>query len=113
MKNVLFFVCLCCLVISCGTTKKIQDNTTSTVMTENVSGDGSSFEKAVVINKSNENDGIAAEYDWLKKNYPGYQSLGQGLSFKDKKAFDVIKIKTTDGMVKSVYFDISKFFGKF
>jgi len=75
--------------------------------------DGSDFEKAIVIDKKSEGPGIAEEYKWLKENYPGYTLITQSLQQKDKRYFDVMKIKTKDGDEKNIYFDITNFFGKF
>lgn len=75
--------------------------------------DGSSFEKAIVIDKKKEVEGVAAEYAWLKQNYPGYSMVKQSLSNKGKKQYDVLVIKTKEGEEKTIYFDITNFFGKF
>jgi len=107
MKNTLYVLILLISILGCNSAKKISD------VQKNTSFDGSSFEKAIVINKSSESEGISAEYDWLKKNYPNYQNLGQSLMYHDKKPYDVLKIKTEKGETKDIYFDISKFFGKF
>lgn len=69
--------------------------------------DGSSFEKAIPVKSIDE------EYDWVAGHYPGSKFLGQTLVFKDKKPFDRLRIVLSDGSEKDVYFDISKFFGKF
>jgi predicted small secreted protein len=103
MKNIIFILLASSLlVLSCKTA-------------QNLSGgerDGSSFAKAIVIDKDNSMDGIAAEYAWIRNQYPGSKSLGQALVFHKKKPYDIIKILTAEGVEKSVYFDISKFFGK-
>lgn len=89
-------------MISCGTAQKISQT-----------GDGSDYTKAIVISANNESAGVAKEYEWLKTNYPGSQVISQGLGEKNGKPFDVFKIKTASGEEKSVYFDISRYFGKF
>jgi len=70
-------------------------------------------EKGRVININNETAGIATEYEWLRNHFPGYQNLGQSLVNEKNKPYDVLKIKTSEGKILSVYFDISKFYGKF
>ena len=75
--------------------------------------DGSGYEKAIIIDKTNESDGVAAEYKWLREHYPGYTMIRQSLQNKDNKPYDVLSIKTKDGENKDIYFDISNFFGKF
>jgi hypothetical protein len=61
--------------------------------------------------------GVAAEYEWMRKNYPGSKrEMQQLVSFKsDREAgrevfFDVLKIVLPDGRKKDLYFDISSFF---
>jgi hypothetical protein len=107
MKNLIIFSVLICLFISCETNKNLSGSKSSKGQ------DGSSLEKAIFINKNNEMEGIAAEYDWLKKHYPGYKNLGQSLVQNKGKSYDILKIKTAGGQTKSIYFDISKFFGKY
>jgi len=90
------------LFLSCATTKSKSLNTMI----------GTSFEDAVVINAENTQSGIEAEYNWLAENYPKYKFKSQLLLFKDGKPYDVITIITKEGEEKRIYFDISKFFGK-
>jgi hypothetical protein len=107
MKNLLILTFIISCIFSCSTTKNVSN-------ASNARGkDGSSFEKAIIIDKNNETEGVAAEYEWLRKNYPGYQNQGQSLVYNNDKPYDLLKIKTADGTSKSIYFDISKFFGKF
>jgi hypothetical protein len=75
--------------------------------------DGLSYETAVIINEKHEGTGVKAEYKWLKEHYPGYTSKGQSLTYHDRKPYDVISIELENGEKKEIYFDISKFFGKF
>ena len=103
------------LVSSCSTTKKSTSNsqTVNSSTVSNPEADGSSFEKAIIINKKNETDGVAEEYKWLREHYPGYTFRSQSLNYKDKRSYDILKIKTQSGEEKSIYFDITNFFGKF
>ncbi|MCD8060898.1 MAG: hypothetical protein LUE13_00935 [Akkermansiaceae bacterium] len=74
-------------------------------------GDGSSFEKAVVITGAKSSmDGVPAEGKWLKKKYGNYEKLKQGLVQHEGKSYDVITIRTKKGKEVVVYFDISGFF---
>jgi hypothetical protein len=116
MKKILLIFSLACLISACSTkTKVTTDQNTSPVTNPSVSGimDGSSFEKAIVINEQSESKGVDAEYAWLSKHYPGYRTKKQSLTYHDKKPFDIISIVTGSGEEKNVYFDISNFFGKF
>lgn len=102
------------LLASCSTTKRLSNETATQENTSNLSAnDGSSYEKAIIINAKNESEGVSAEYAWLRQHYKGYSSKGQSLNFYEKKPYDVITILTVDGIEKKIYFDISKFYGKF
>lgn len=102
MKKLLFCLLMIGMLASCSTSKKLSSN----------DGEGSSYDKAVVITSKNETEGINAEYAWLKEHYPGYKTEMQSLNYQNKKPYDILNIITADGTKKSVYFDISGFFGK-
>lgn len=70
------------------------------------SSNGSNFKNAIIVNS------ISEEYQWLRDHFPGYQFIMQSLVHEGGKSYDVLKIKTTSGDIKSFYFDISSFFGK-
>jgi hypothetical protein len=74
---------------------------------------GGSFETAVVIQASNEFEGVAMEYQWLDERYPGYQTLSQTTASQNGKIYDLIMIETIDGTQMMIYFDITAFYGKF
>lgn len=110
--NVLLAIMI--LAYSCSSSKKSSSGTTGASATaSNAIKDGSSYEKAIFINKDNEGEGVGEEYKWLRENYPGYKMIRQSLNHKDNKSYDIISIETKDGEKKQVYFDITKFFGKF
>ena len=119
MKTYLIICLIPLLLAACSSSKKVSSGSstnnqpaTGTVTTTSP-GDGSSFETAIVIDAKSETTGVDKEYAWLKKNYPGYKLLEQGLSFDNNNPYDVMSIKTKDGIEKKIYFDISNFFGKF
>jgi predicted Zn-dependent protease len=101
------------LLISCSTTRNLSNAATPEKSASTNKNDGSSYEKAVVIKKKHELKGVNAEYVWLRHNYPGYRSKGQSLNFNENKSYDIITIVTADGIEKKIYFDISKFYGKY
>ncbi|MBI3510861.1 MAG: hypothetical protein HY064_09355 [Bacteroidetes bacterium] len=76
-------------------------------------GSGLTYDDAVVIDATKESDGTTAEYDWLKVHYPGYALIKQTLVYNNNKPYDKMDIRTADGEKKTIYFDISAFFGKF
>jgi hypothetical protein len=75
-------------------------------------GDGTSYEKAVVIKGATEETGVHAEYVWLAKHYPGCHEGRQSLTTHGNHPFDLLEITTTDGKNLTVYFDITDYFGK-
>ena len=79
-------------------------------------GDGSSQEKAVIVLGANESSGVQAEYLWLAAHFPGYQRGQQGLiqgQGQGGKSYDVLDFTTAYGTKRTVYFDITDYFGKF
>ena len=114
MKKI-FFVALIAVVASCSSSKHTTSTTdTNTTQTPpNPSADGTSFEKAIVIQEKGETAGVAAEYKWIRDNYPGSKNEQQSLMYNNKKPYDVLTIKTSDGTEKKIYFDISNFYRKF
>ncbi len=117
MKKVLF-ICLLSgsLLVACSSSKKnaATSSAVSASMKPNPSdADGSSYEKAIVIQENKELVGVDAEYKWIRKHYPGYTLNEQKLNFKNKIAYDIVNITLKDGNKKNIYFDISNFYGKF
>lgn len=75
-------------------------------------GDGSNLERAIVITGAKgEEEGIKAEYDWLRAHYPVYRLLRQGLRSVNGRAYDQLDIRTPQGE-KPVFFEITSFYGK-
>ncbi|HEV7405062.1 MAG TPA: hypothetical protein VGO11_19115 [Chthoniobacteraceae bacterium] len=75
-------------------------------------GDGSSLEKAIVIKGATEETGVHAEYEYLRQHFPGYKRGSQSLQNAKGHAYDVLEFTTADGMKRTIYFDITAFFGK-
>ncbi len=71
-----------------------------------VERDGTSFEKAIVA------PSIRFEYDWVAEHYPGASVSMQELAFRGRKPFDILTVRTPDGKVEKVFFDISGFYWK-
>jgi tetratricopeptide (TPR) repeat protein len=75
--------------------------------------DGSSMQSAIVIEASTENEGADAETRWMRRNFPGWKLGTQDLvDGQDGKKYDVIELTGPNGARKTIYFDISRFFGK-
>jgi len=76
-------------------------------------GNGTSCDEAVIIlGAGSELEGVFAEYVWLDEHYPGYDVLGQALSFCGDDRVDILHIRTRGGTERDIYFDIDDFFGK-
>ncbi len=74
---------------------------------------GLTCDSAVPMDAANEKEGIKRENAWIAENYPGSKKVNQALLRCNDKPADQIDIVTADGQKKSVYFDISSWFGKF
>ena len=75
--------------------------------------DGSSFDRAIIIKDTDETAGVHSEYQWIRDNYPGYSTEKQSLVAHQGISFDVLVIRNQDRTEKTVYFNISRFYGKF
>jgi len=115
MKTIVYLFAFSIVFASCASHKKVVQGSTNATSTSapTVSGDGSSFEKAVYITENQETPGIHAEYAWIREKYPNYKLKGQSLSNYKNKPYDIIHITTADGKDMDIYFDISNFYGKF
>jgi hypothetical protein len=100
-------------MFSCSTHKAMIDNSNKTNIRDVTVWEGSSYETAVIIEKTSETEGVEAEYQWIRDHFPGSQVLSQSLNFYKEKPYDILQITTNQGEAVSIYFDISKYFGKF
>ena len=83
-----------------------------TVKATVIGGDGSSIEKAVIIKAPDNVIGVRVEYAWIKKNCPGWQLERQSAIKVRNKIYDKMEFRTPDGWLKTIYFDITDFYGK-
>jgi hypothetical protein len=67
--------------------------------------DGSAPAKAIIV------DGVAAEYQWIRDHCPGYVPEMQALQQIDGKPYDVLTLRSPTGETRTIYFDISRFYG--
>ena len=72
---------------------------------KNKGRDGLSPEKAIIV------DSIAAEYQWLRANCSGFAPEMQALQQINSRPYDVLTIRSAAGEVRTIYFDISAFYG--
>jgi len=68
--------------------------------------DGSTPEKAIMVQN------IGEEYQWMQRNCPGFTPGMQALSEINGKPYDVLTWRNGRGDQRTVYFDISSFFGR-
>jgi hypothetical protein len=74
-------------------------------------GDGEAPEHAVVIKGArNGREGVTAESGWIAKTHPDWR-MGRQSLITGTKTYDRIEYVTPQGR-KTIYFDISDFFGK-
>lgn len=75
-------------------------------------GDGSSIKDAVVITARSERTGDRAAYIWLHEHYPGSRLQEEGLDYDDSgRYYSEIKIVTSDGKSRTVFFEVTSFWG--
>jgi len=79
-------------------------------------GSGDSREDAIIIkNAENHRAGVDAEYLYLEERFGErdiHWKLVMQALLKGEKPIDWLEIELTDGTTKSIYFDVSEFFGK-
>jgi hypothetical protein len=74
-------------------------------------GDGLSRENAVVILTQGHASGVASEYAWLRKHYPGGKRTTQSVTQPiDGRRYDVLTVETAEGRTLEIWFDITAFF---
>jgi hypothetical protein len=75
-------------------------------------GDGTSFEKAVIVKAPDGATGVRAEYAWLAEHFPGARPCRQSLQSRGPRSYDVLEIHDASGAKREIYFDITAFFGR-
>jgi len=75
-------------------------------------GDGSSFEKAIIISDCNDMEGVKQEYIELRKRFGNYKLINQTLMDYKDKLYDKLKVSLDNNKEIDVFFDITNFFGK-
>ena len=75
-------------------------------------GDGSSPEEAVVVLAETEDEGIDLEHHWTFDRYGRFRKVRGGLAASpDGRHFDVITVELADHTEKTIFFDITAFYG--
>ena len=70
------------------------------------SSDGSSAGQAVVVGS------VGEEYAWMQEHCQEFQPQMQSLQEIDGRPYDVHTLRNARGEERTVYFDISRFYGK-
>jgi hypothetical protein len=74
---------------------------------------GTTMETAIVLDgATNTFNGIDAEHAYTRKHYPGWQWKTQALMHSGGRHYDVIQMIGPKGEMKTIYFDITDWFGK-
>lgn len=69
--------------------------------------DGSSFERAIVLEGAILVVAPFLEYEYLEERYPGHNKTRQSLQKYNGRSFDVVTFTTTDGETKTFYFALT------
>src|ERR1043166_1037633 len=94
--------------------KQQQISSTTPMTPRYTGGDGSSCERAVIVNVRGWREGVAAEYQYLKEKFPGGPPDSQApAGGEDGRRYDVIEWMRADGSSVRVCFDINQFFGDY
>jgi len=78
---------------------------------------GKSIEDAINVNAEYSEEGIALEYEWIDKVWGirdiDWTLINQELLHHGGKHFDILYIEFPNKETRVIYFDISKFYGKY
>ena len=108
----LLFVVIIIFFVACSSPKKTTTKVALPAATHaDILRGGTSFSNAVVIMVQSESAGLNEEYKWLANNYPGYALVRRTHVKRSSRHYDIIRIKT-QGQVKEIYFDSTRFWGK-
>ena len=73
--------------------------------------DGTSMERAVAIMESTEPAGVRAQKAWIAERYPAARKKLSGIQSENGRHYDVVVLVLPDGTEKTLYFDITAYFG--
>ena len=111
MKGMMLAILTVFFVSACSSAPRSSNSDSSPRF---IGGNGKSISEAIIIRGAkNEMEGIAAEKYWLRENMPGWSLVRQELFTEKDKVYDGLKIRSTYGEERLIYFDITSFFGKF
>ena len=80
-------------------------------------GDGSTEQSAILIKATSSLLGVPAEYEYIQSLYGNKGSdweFNKQMQYdNNSKSFDILEIRLSNGSEKTIYFDITSFYGKF
>jgi hypothetical protein len=68
--------------------------------------DGSTFDRAVIVGS------VRAEYLYIDRTFNGASIMTQVMKEHNGRPYDIVTIRSEEGIEQDVYFDISKFYRK-
>lgn len=78
-------------------------------------GNGISIEQAIIIEGALTSDaGMGAEYNWIERFYPNHELVLRATLKPNEDSppfYDVFTFKSSAGLTKELYFDITSFYG--
>jgi hypothetical protein len=108
-----FSILAACTTQSTSNSAAIPPNKDGSIAIRFGGGDGSSIKNAItLIGANSEIAGIGGETLWAQQYLSGWQKTNQELIANGRKSYDAITYRSPDGKTRTVYFDISNFFGK-
>lgn len=109
MKVIYLLFAFLFLLGSCSTPKKAPAKPVTTITRADVINGGTSYSNAVLLQVKTERAGMDEEYRWLRNLYPGYGMVRRSRVKRSSRSYDIIRIKTRDGVLKDIYFDATSF----
>jgi len=67
-------------------------------------GPGSSYYRAIPITASDETSGVASEYAYLARNFPGSKAINHSREWYTGRRYDVITFTTSGGEKRILFF---------
>lgn len=110
---------LCICALGCQSSRTVQPRCEAPIIR-----DGTSYASAILIGARTQEEGIREEYDYLKDHFPdsrpaeveelGGEELvfGHHTDVYNGRFFSVHTLVLPDGKIRSVYFDVTSYFGK-
>lgn len=81
-----------------------------------IDNSGESAEEAIVVLAGNTDEGISAEYGYIAERWGtrgrDWRMTFQRLVERGERKYDRIDIQLKDGSERTLYFDVTSFFGK-